>query len=112
MNVTFWKRVAAEATRLWEGALFKFHPRMITCREFDSFVVDYLDDKLPIAQRRKFELHLKTCESCRDYLTAYEKTVEIGQALLISESDNPPADAPEDLVKAILDARRSAQGSN
>ncbi|MCG8404340.1 MAG: zf-HC2 domain-containing protein, partial [Phycisphaerales bacterium] len=52
------------------SVMFKL-PLMISCREFEAFIVDYLDDQLPARQRKIFEFHLKICRECRDYLAAY-----------------------------------------
>jgi len=44
--------------RRMQGVLFKM-TMMITCREFEAFIIDYLDGDLLPEQSRKFELHLK-----------------------------------------------------
>jgi anti-sigma factor RsiW len=79
--------------------------RMITCREFEDFVLQYLDDELPARQRAMFEFHLRICRECREYLAAYQRTVEIGRAAFKDANETVPEDVPEDLVKAILEAR-------
>ena len=95
-------------TGIWrwlKGQMLKHVHRMITCKEFEDFVLDYLDDDLPVAQRSVFELHLRLCRECRDYLAAYQRAQELGVATLGPGEDAVPDDVPEDLVKAILDAR-------
>ncbi len=87
------------------GLMMKHVHGMMTCREFEAFVQRYLDDELPAAQRRMFEWHIRLCRECRDYLRAYERSVEIGRALLSGPDEPVPPDVPEDLVKAILSAR-------
>lgn len=79
----------------------------MTCREFIEFLIDYLDDELLPEQRVAFESHLKTCPDCVDYLRTYTKSVELGKSLLKQPEDVIPADVPEDLIKAILDATQS-----
>jgi len=60
---------------------------------------------LPKLQRRVFEFHLKVCRECRDYLAAYRRTIEVSKRVF-DDADVPvPDDVPEDLVRAILDAR-------
>ena len=78
----------------------------MTCREFIEFLMDYLDGNLPEGQGAAFDEHLKTCPACVDYLDSYKKTVELGQAVCAEEDATLPADVPDDLVQAILDARK------
>ena len=85
--------------------MLRHMPLMITCREFEDFILDYLENALPERQRFVFELHLKLCRECRDYLAAYRRTIEVSKRAF-EEPDAPlPDEVPEDLVKAILAAR-------
>lgn len=92
--------------RWFKGLMFKHMHRMITCKEFEEFVLDYLDGGLTDRQRSLFERHMRICRECREYLAAYQRTIEIGRAVLPSSDDPVPDDVPEDLIKAILDARK------
>lgn len=93
--------------RRWiKGVMLKYMHRMITCREFEDFIVRYLDDELSDRQRSVFELHMRICRECREYLAAYKRTREIATVALQDPDAPVPDDVPEDLVKAILDARR------
>ncbi len=92
--------------RKLKGFMLRTMPNMITCREFEGFVVDYLDNELPDRQRSKFELHLRVCKECRQYLKAYQRTIEISRTAYSSVDDAVPDDVPNDLVKAILKARK------
>jgi anti-sigma factor RsiW len=78
---------------------------MLTCREFVEFLMAYLSDELPPGQRVVFEEHLAECPECRTYLRTYQQTIRIGK-LACGCPDEPPADAPEGLIRAILAARR------
>lgn len=80
---------------------------MITCREFEDFVLSYLDGELTPKQNRVFKMHLYLCRECRDYLNAYQRSVELSQHLL--QKPNMPLldEIPEDLIKAILAAKNS-----
>lgn len=91
--------------RRLKGAMLKRMHGMITCREFEEFVLSYLDDELPAKQRNIFEWHLRICRECREYLAAYERTIEVGKAALGPADNAVPDDVPEDLVRAVLDAR-------
>jgi hypothetical protein len=50
---------------------------------------------------------MKLCRECRDYLEAYRRTMEIGQAVFSEPDESVPGAVPEDLVNAILAARKS-----
>ena len=82
--------------------LFKM-PLMISCEEVEEFILDYLEGKLPSRQKRIFEWHLKLCRECRDYLKAYQRSLELSKAALAGEALPP---LPEDLVEAILESRK------
>ena len=40
----------------------------MNCREFLDFLMAYLDDELPAAQRAALDDHLADCPSCVTYL--------------------------------------------
>ena len=93
--------------RRLKGTMLKRMHGMITCREFEEFVLRYLDDELPTKQKKIFEWHLRICRECREYLAAYKRTIEIGKAALGSADESVPDDVPEDLIRAVLDARKT-----
>jgi len=98
---SYWEQLRG----LLKGMMFKHMPYMISCVEFEDFISSYFEGSLPRAQLRIFELHLKICKECREYLRAYEETIAVGK-IVFNDPDAPlPDDVPEDLVKAILDAR-------
>ncbi|MGZ5475395.1 MAG: anti-sigma factor family protein [Thermoanaerobaculia bacterium] len=76
----------------------------ITCRELIEFIADYLEGALDEIQAEDFARHLAICVSCRAYLASYATTIRAGKAVL--RYDDTPANAPEDLVRAILMTRR------
>ena len=78
----------------------------MTCREFVEFLMAYLDGELPEAQRRVFESHMEVCAACVNYLASYEATVALGRRLAEQGEASLPEDVPEELVDAILAARR------
>ena len=81
-------------------------PMMLTCAEFESFMLDFLEGTLPKRQRLIFRMHLKVCRDCRSYMAAYERSVALGQAVFQDPESPVPAEVPEDLVKAILAAKQ------
>ena len=100
----------AHKTGTWrwlKGLMFKHVYYMISCKEFEEFVLSYLDGELPVKQRSMFEWHIRICRECREYLAAYQRSIELGQAVLHDPDQSLPADVPEDLIKAILKARKA-----
>ena len=84
--------------------LSKMH-RMITCKEFEDFILGYLDGELSRRQRSVFEWHIRLCRECREYLAAYKRAMEVSKEVLSPTEENWSKDVPEDLIKAILKAR-------
>ena len=78
----------------------------ITCRELIGFLADYLDGALPPAQRGEFDRHLAICPSCVNYLETYKATIRLGKSAFCEPGGAPPGDVPEELIAAILAARR------
>jgi len=91
--------------RRMHGIMFKL-PSMINCVEFEGFILDYLDDELPRRQKIVFEMHLRLCRECRDYLKAYRTAMTLAAESLRDASDFEPEDVPEDLIAAVLAARK------
>jgi anti-sigma factor RsiW len=78
----------------------------MNCREFTDFLHEYLFGNLPAEERAEFEKHLAECPWCVAYLDSYRKTILLAKtAFAASEESPPPADAPEELIRAILQAR-------
>jgi len=80
----------------------------VTCREFADFIADYRSGEVSADARATFEHHLGLCANCRNYLTSYEETVKLDKRAFEDDEAHVPAAVPEDLVKAILAARRRA----
>ena len=93
--------------RRLKGRMLKSMHGMITCREFEDFVLRYLDGELPARQVKVFEWHLRICRECRDYLAAYKRTIDVGKAALGPADQSVIEDVPEDLISAIVEARQS-----
>ena len=81
-------------------------PAPMTCRQFEDFIVSYLDGSLDQGTRRDFENHIRACKACHDYLAAYRETRALGQRVF-DGLDQIPATVPEDLVLAVLKVRYS-----
>lgn len=100
-------RIGSRLWRRMKGLMLRNLPLMIDCEQFESFLIDYLEGDLPDRQRAVFEFHLKICRECRDYLAAYRRTIEVGKAAFIDPQADLPDDVPDDLVKAVLEARKA-----
>jgi hypothetical protein len=79
---------------------------MITCRELIEFLDRYVADELTPEQRRAFDWHLRLCHDCRNYLDSYAHTVKLGKLAYSAEKEPAPKNVPDELVKAILAARK------
>ncbi len=81
----------------------------MTCKELIDFLMDYIDGELSAGEARHFDEHLGVCPPCAAYLASYRETVRLGKMICQPEKSALPADMPEDLVQAILRARRADQ---
>jgi anti-sigma factor RsiW len=80
----------------------------MNCREFTEFLHEYLFGNLSATERAEFENHLAECPWCVAYLDSYQKTIQLEQAAFTAEEAPVPPDVPEELVQAILSARRNS----
>jgi hypothetical protein len=78
----------------------------MTCKDFIEFLHEYLSGELAPAQQVRFEEHLSICESCVAYLSNYEDTMKLAKLALCDPEGPLPGEVPEELVAAILAARR------
>lgn len=92
--------------RRLKGMMFKL-PSMIDCEEFEQFIIAYLEGDLSRRQKTIFEMHLKLCRECRDYLKAYRISMELAAKALRDETGFEPEDVPEDLITAVIEARKA-----
>jgi anti-sigma factor RsiW len=78
----------------------------VTCRAFVEFLDDYLGGALTGERLAAFNDHLAACPSCVSYMKTYREAIRLGK-LALAPSDEPvPEDIPEELVRAILQARK------
>jgi anti-sigma factor RsiW len=83
--------------------------RMLTCRELADFLADYFAGELGLDERSAFEGHFAECPDCAAYLRSYAETIRLAQD---AYTDDPvPAGVPEELVRAILEARERSPRS-
>jgi anti-sigma factor RsiW len=86
--------------RLWRRHR---HADELVCREFVELVTEYLEGRLPDAERARFEAHLADCDGCAGYLEDTRRMVETLGAL--------PAPTPDEATReALLRAFRALRG--
>jgi len=78
----------------------------MTCRELVGFLAAYLNGELSVGVRARFDAHLAGCSACSAYLESYRATVGVAKDAFQDPDAPVPSDVPEDLVQAILSARR------
>lgn len=80
----------------------------MTCRAVIGFLGSYVDEELSPDVRRRFEEHLAICPQCTAYLDTYRRTVHVAKDAARPADASLPDEIPEELVKAILAARRES----
>jgi len=53
----------------------------LTCQELVELVTDYLELRLPEAERSRFEVHLGVCDGCRTHLEQMRQTLRVAGKL-------------------------------
>lgn len=91
------------------SALHRALPGEIDCRSFHEFALDYVEGTLTPEQRTAFEWHLSVCRACDGYFRSYLATIDLTDAAYRDPPEfDPTTEAPQDLIDAMLAARRSA----
>ena len=92
-------------TQRFGGLFLRYLPGQITCRQFETFVIDYHENRLTDSQRELIERHMRLCPMCRTSLAGYLKTIELGKKTHPNYWKNATlVDAPYELVETILSA--------
>jgi anti-sigma factor RsiW len=84
------------------------HTPLMTCRELADFIMAYLDGELPPRERAAFEHHLSLCPNCVHYLASYKATIQLERQAFEEPTRDGDLRMPDELVKAILDARKNS----
>jgi anti-sigma factor RsiW len=79
--------------------------RTLTCQELIEFLARYVDEELAADERARFDAHLAICPHCVDYVHGYRESIRLGRAAF-SDATEIPEDVPDELVDAILAARK------
>lgn len=70
-------------------------PNELTCQELVELVTDYLEGALSPAERARFDLHLRDCDPCVEYIDEVRLTIGILGRLT-------PADLPSPVREVML----------
>ena len=76
----------------------------MNCRDLIDFLMEYVEGTLPDHQRATFEEHMQICSQCVDYIETYKKTIALTAD---AWNDDCPEDIPDELIQAILAARKA-----
>lgn len=49
---------------------------MLSCKQLTELVTAYLEHKMSLGERLRFQLHLGMCKHCRAYLRQMKQTIE------------------------------------
>jgi anti-sigma factor RsiW len=75
----------------------------LTCHALADSLADYFAGELSLNERSVFEGHLAECLDCVPYLRSYAETMRLARDAY--RGDPVPPSVPEELVRAILEAR-------
>jgi anti-sigma factor RsiW len=76
----------------------------LTCREIVATLNDYVGGSMSTRRRAVVEAHLSRCDKCSAYLRLYRATVAAAKNAFSGE---PGVSLPEEVVRSILQKRRS-----
>lgn len=85
-------------------------PGLLTCAEFQEMLDAYIDGDLSVGARAMVDFHTKTCPICDRYLAAYRKVRDLAAETLTEDETAALEEVPEDLVTAVLAARKAENG--
>lgn len=103
------QRSVMERVRHWIA--WGLHGTM-TCEQFEAGLVDYLDGALRPLDRHRMDLHTRLCPACKRYLRAYDRARRLAGEALRHSDERALMSVPEDLVQAILAARKAESPAN
>ena len=61
---------------------------IMTCQDYKSLMMGYLDNELDDDQRKAFEEHLKTCKECADELEEFKQLKQITDDVVLLEPED------------------------
>jgi predicted anti-sigma-YlaC factor YlaD len=84
---------------------------MLTCQEITELVTDYVEGRMGLADRMRFQMHVGMCKHCRAYLRQMKVTVAaLGK---LPDDAAMPDDVRDELRKRFADWNKArAAGAN
>lgn len=79
---------------------------ILTCRQVEQFLLDYLEGQISLWTWLKFRYHLWLCDDCRKYLQDYRNAVALGRRIFDKPDDEASGKVPDEIIAAILKARK------
>jgi predicted anti-sigma-YlaC factor YlaD len=77
----------------------------VTCEELTRIVTDYLEGKMSLVDRARFQLHLGICGACREYVAQMKQTIRLSGKL---EPEPIPVEVRDELLRRFRDWKRRA----
>jgi len=78
----------------------------VTCKDFTSFILEYLEHDLDETTRATFEHHLLACQNCGRYLAQYLATISFGRCAFREPATAQAPLVPENVIASILATSR------
>ena len=79
----------------------------MNCKELVELVTNYLEGKLPVPERQRFEAHLSGCAGCQNYLDQMQTTIRLSGRLT---EDHLPPDGKDKLLQAFRQWKAKSAG--
>ena len=81
---------------------------MLSCQQMTDLVTDYLEGRMGLADRMRFQMHLGMCKHCRAYLRQMKATI----ATLGKLPDEPVPDGVRDEMRKRFAAWHAAKSGH
>jgi predicted anti-sigma-YlaC factor YlaD len=69
---------------------------MLACRDITELVTDFVERRMSLWDRLRFQLHLGMCRHCREYVRQMRRTLELTGAL---PHQPPPPEVEAELLR-------------
>lgn len=77
---------------------------MLTCKEVEDFLIDYVDGEMNFVTRLQFRMHIGMCRDCNRYLKAYINAIHMEKQIFEHPDDEAIGNVPDEILNAILSA--------
>jgi len=81
--------------------------QQLCCRELVDFLDDFIEGRLAAERLVVFERHLSICRECVEYVEGYRGALAAARAALCESERAELPPIPDELVRAILAARKA-----